>query len=59
MTAPQWIMAIVLSVQILAALILDGEPRSDANWNGAQLFLSAVATAALLGWGGFWNAPKK
>lgn len=52
---PQWIMLVLLLLQIIAGVSLHGSVRKDPTWNGAMIVCEALLLIALLGWGGFWN----
>lgn len=50
---PQWIIAIVLTFNVLTMYILHGRPRGD--WDGGMIFFNALFNFSLLTWGGFFS----
>ena len=55
MGIPQYIVAVLLGLQVLGSFLLDGTPRKNPNWDGNAMLVWAIAYFALLSWGGFFK----
>ena len=52
---PQIVVGFVLFLQVVGGLVLDGEPLSNPNYDGAWMIRQALFMAILLWCGGFWK----
>jgi len=50
---PQWVIAILLFMQVLGGFVLDGRPRTP--WSFSDSVLAAAVYALLFYAGGFWK----
>ncbi|WAJ26885.1 hypothetical protein [Antarcticirhabdus aurantiaca] len=50
---PQWILAVLIAIELSLAFILDGQPRP--NYSACRHGLAVAILLVLLWWGGFWS----